>query len=312
MTYSSKGKKRVKDSNNRTKALDKYYTSPAVVRMVLEKLIAMLEAEGLDPAEYSYLEPCAGAAAFLDGLKDALPVADYQAFDIVPEDRRIKKTDFLKLKPRYSDQRIVIGNPPFGYKGGQAAAFINRCAEWAPVIAFVLPIQFRRYNMQKQIASDLKLIYSSDNLPKDAFTLEDRPYHVNSLFQIWVGEGSPLYEAHQDLRLTEPPPKKHEDFRLFIHNNTVRTLKYFDKDHYAWDFAVTRQGFYDYSERITDPAQLKPHVQYLFVKYINPRAREVFERLDFVNLARVNTSVLGFSNTDVVAAYTRLKAELGL
>ena len=115
----------------------------------------------------------------------------------------------------------------------------------------------------------------------------------------------------KDIRMYEPLPNKHPDFKLFIHNNTQETLKYFNKDEFKWDFAVYRQGFYDYKERITDPNKLQRHIQYLFIKYIDPVSKEVFDKMDFEKLSHTNTSILGFSNTDVVAEYIKIKKELG-
>lgn len=312
MEYSSKGTKRVKDSNNDNKKHDKYYTNANIVDGLIEVLKKLFNDHNMDLNKYIFLEPCAGGGAFLDGLERNLPGTKYKAFDILPEDSRIEKANFLEIDHKFNKKLISIGNPPFGYKGDLAKAFINKCSEWGPVVAFVLPIQFRRYNIQKLLNADLKLIYSSSDLPKKSFTLEGKPFDVRSMYQVWVTKQSGLFSDMEDLRLLHALPNKHEDFRLFIHNNTVDTLKYFDKSKYEWDFAVARQGFYDYSERITDPAKLKPHIQYLFVKYVNPVSKEVFNKIDFAKLSHSNTSVLGFSNTDVVAEYIRIKKENNL
>lgn len=310
MRYSSKGQARIKDSNNKSKILDKFYTQDHTVDIAISYLKEKCLEADIDLSEFIFLEPCAGKGAFLDGLERHLPTSQWEAYDIEPDDSRIVQKDFLTIPPRHSAKRISIGNPPFGYKGDLAIDFINRCADWGPIIAFVLPIQFRRYHTQKRVFPNLKLIFSSGNLPRDSFLLEDKAYHVNSLFQIWVDSLSPFFRQQKDLRLVKPLPNRHEDFILYIHNNTVDTLKYFDKDKYEWDFAVTRQGFYDYNERIHDPGQLKPHVQYLFVKYVDPISKTVFDQIDFEKLSHVNTAILGFSNTDLVAEYVRTKERL--
>ena len=108
----------------------------------------------------------------------------------------------------------------------------------------------------------------------------------------------------------KPLPNKDDDFTLYIHNNTVSTLKYFDKAKYEWDFAVPRQGFYDYNHKIINEHELKKNVQYLFVKYKNPIAKDIFSSLDFEKLSHTNTAILGYSNTDVVSEYNRIKKEL--
>lgn len=309
MEFSSKGIKKTKDSNNKSKQLDKFYTIPEVVNGVISFLLALFEKNRMDIKNFTFMEPCAGSGAFIDGLRLMIPDAEYIAFDINPERSDIEQADFLKLPPIFSQNRITIGNPPFGYKGSLASAFINKSSEWGPIVVFVLPIQFRRFNIQKKVFNNLKLIYSSTNLPKNSFILDGKPYNVNCLFQIWVDKFSGMFQKMEDLRLLEPLPNKHEDFQLYIHNNTVETLKFFDKKEYRWDFAVSRQGFYDYNQRITNPDDLKPHVQYLFVKYINPISKLVFDKMDFDKLSHANTSILGFSNTDVVAEYIKIKNE---
>lgn len=310
--YSSNGKKKIKDGNNASKKLDKFYTSPSAVDTVVDFIDSLFERNGYDISGYSFLEPCAGGGAFLDGIERRHPDSKCISFDIAPEDPRIEKADFLSMKPENDPKMIAIGNPPFGYKGDLAVSFINRCSEWCPIVVFVLPIQFRRYNIQKRVNGNLKLIYSSDDLPTDSFILEGKPYDVNCLFQIWVDVFSDLFRSCPNLRLLKPLPNRHPDFITYIHNNTIQTLKYFDKEIYQWDFAVARQGFYDYNHKITDPSELQRNVQYLFVKYKEPCSKTVFDNIDFEKLSHVNTAVLGFSNTDLVAEYVRVKKELGL
>ncbi len=68
----------------------------------------------------------------------------------------------------------------------------------------------------------------------------------------------------KDERIIAPPKIRHNDFITYIHNNTPHTLKYFNKEKYQWDFAVVRQGFYDYNEKITNANLLIKNRQYFF------------------------------------------------
>lgn len=308
--YSSKGGTRVKDSNDKDKELDKFYTNPDVVDKVVNILNDLFNKYDMNLEEFQFIEPSAGSGAFIDGLHRKFENPKVKAFDIEPEGENIEQANFLEKTPEHSMKNIIIGNPPFGYKGDLAAAFINKGSEWAPIVVFVLPIQFRRYNIQKQLYDNMMLIESTANLPRNSFTLSGKPYHVNCLIQVWVDKFSGYFTEEEDIRLYKPLPNRHEDFKLFIHNNTVGTLKFFNKDEYEWDFAVTRQGYYDYNNRITDPSELLEHVQYLFVKYVNPVSKEVFNHIDFEKLSKVNTSVPGFSNTDLVKEYTKVKKDI--
>ena len=205
---------------NKDKELDKFYTNPNIVDEVIDLLKTLFKENHLNIDEFNFIEPSSGAGAFIQGLNRNLEKPNIQTYDIEPEGENIIKADFLNVEPKYSGKNIVIGNPPFGYKGDLAVKFINKSAEWSPIIIFVLPIQFRRYNIQKKINDNLKLIKSSGNLPKNSFTLSGKAYNVNCLIQVWVDKFSGYFLNEKDIRLYKPLPNKHKDFKLFIHNNT--------------------------------------------------------------------------------------------
>lgn len=292
------------------KDMDKFYTNEDIADFVLKETFEYFKTHKINLATWKFLEPCAGGGAFLNALdKNGIESNKIVSYDIAPEDERISKANFLEVKPNKLKKQISIGNPPFGHRGKEAVNFINQSAKWADVIAFILPIQFRRYNVQKTINENLKLVYSSDNLPKNSFNFEGSKYNVNALFQIWVNKDDKRFSNMENIRLLKPLPNKHEDFKLFIYNNTPDALKYFDKNKFQWDFAVTRQGYYDYNQKITDPQKLKKNIQYLFVKYESEISKILFKKIDFEELSKTNTTVPGFSNTDLVAAYNILKEE---
>ncbi|AWX42766.1 DNA methylase [Metamycoplasma cloacale] len=283
--------------------LDQFYTSPLIVDIFLNKIIDL----NLINKNSYIIEPSAGDGKFIDGFQRYLPENDFIAFDIEKNHPLVNEQDFLKTNLLYSPNNIVIGNPPFGNRATLAVDFINHSAEFSDVICFVLPIQFKRWNVQKQINPELKLIYSSDNLPYNSFLLNNKPYNVNSFLQIWVRDRDNKFD---DLRIKEAPQNKHSDFSLYIHNNTKETLKYFDKQTYDWDFAVHRQGYYDYNKKILNESELITNRQYLFIKINNPIANEVFKHIDFDKLANSNTVVKGFSNTDLVKEYIEIKKNI--
>lgn len=306
--YSSLGNKKVKDSNNDNKKLDKFYTNVDIAEEVLALAMDFLARYDYSFGDFKILEPSAGNGAFIDALNSKGLKNDFLAYDIEPENDSIIKMDFLQT-PVIKDNFLVVGNPPFGYKAHLAISFINRSADWGDIVVFILPIQFRRYNVQKRIRQDLKLVLSSDNLPKNSFNFEQKKFNVNSMIQIWVKSDNCNFKDAEDLRLKSAPSRSHEDFDLFIHNNTKATLKYFDKSQYNWDFAVHRQGFYDYTLKITDPNLLEKHKQYLFIKYKDEISKTIINLMDFEILSQTNTSIPGFSNTDFVREYVKLKEE---
>lgn len=285
----------------RDRLLDQFYSSTDVVKQTLKVLKQKINLDNV-----IFIEPSAGCGNFINGIKEKFPNNKWLAFDLEPKQAYIKKQDFLELNLDYNENNITIGNPPFGHKAKLAIDFINKSFNYSDVVCFILPIQFRRYGVQKQIRKDVKLIYSSENLPDKSFIYLNKPYNVNCLIQIWIKDNK-KFKTKRDLRIKNPVPNNHKDFKLFIYNNTEITRKYFDKEAYQWDFAIHRQGYYDYSIKITNPKKLKTNRQYLFVKYIDPKSKEIFEKIDFVKLSNTNTSVNGFSNTDLVKEYVRIK-----
>lgn len=62
-----------------------------------------------------------------------------------------------------------------------------------------------------------------------------------------------------------------------------------------------RQGYYNYDEKIYNPKKLKHNRQYLFVKCKNEYLLNLIENVNFTELASRNTTVFGFSNSDLVS-----------
>ncbi len=218
--------------------------------------------------------------------------------------KAFKKKDYLLELIEFDKKRIIIGNPPFGHRGKLALDFLNKSLSEAPIVAFILPNLFKRYSIQKHIDKRAKLVLNAD-LEKNAFIFNERPYDVKCVFQIYMHKNIAL--NLKDERIIAPPKIRHNDFITYIHNNTPHTLKYFNKEKYQWDFAVVRQGFYDYNEKITNANLLIKNRQYFFIKAHSKEALRIIHKIDFNKLAHKNTQVLGFSTYDFVEEYCKLK-----
>ena len=48
----------------------------------------------------------------------------------------------------------------------------------------------------------------------------------------------------------------------------------------------------------------------LFIKIINPIAYDIFQKINFNLLANSNTTIRGFSNTDLVSEYIKIKESI--
>lgn len=148
---------------------DQFYTSPIVARDCVGKLKAIVT-DGV------WIEPSAGRGVFLDLVPSAI------GYDIDPKDPRIQQADFLETE--IPEGCVVFGNPPFGRQSSIANKFIAHAAEKASVIAFILPLSFSKPSMQRAFPLRYHLV-SSTRLPSDCFVVNDNPYNVPCVFQIW-------------------------------------------------------------------------------------------------------------------------------
>lgn len=281
---------------------DQFYTNPKIADKLVKKLFFLLP----NVKNKIFIEPAAGCGNFIDALiNHGIDEKNIIALDIDPKkDKRIKKKDYLKEHIEFNENHLIIGNPPFGRRGKMAIEFINKGLNEGNFVAMIVPKMFTRYSVQKQIKHDAKLIHQT-TLDKNIFLVNNKQYDVNSIFQIWVNKSTPNILAI-DQRIKKPLDNKIDDFSLFIHNNTKQTLKYFNKKKYKWDYAVARQGYYDYKKKIKTPNKLVENRQYLFIKPNNKKAEIILQKINFKKLANSkNTTILGFSNTDLISEYKK-------
>lgn len=279
--------------------LDKFYTQKHVSKQCYNFLHKQLNISD----EAIYLEPSAGAGSFLDLL------TNYVALDIAPEDERITKQDYLLYTTDKTDY-ITIGNPPFGNRSRLATDFFNKAASMSDVIAFIVPVSFMKWSVQKNLSANFAL-HSYMYLEPESFSSNGEPYSVRTVFQIWVKKGS-KYDDGINLRLTKQPPISHKDFNIWQYNATPQAIKYVEED---WEYATYRQGYHDYNKIFTkeDYTYIKEKMtgakkqQFFFIKPLTEDARNVILNMDFNALAERNTATPGFGKGDFVSYYTELK-----
>lgn len=285
--------------------LDKFYTSKDIAKKCVDLLHTFLTVSATD----KFLEPTAGNGAFLDYI------TNYEAYDLKPEDDRIKQQDIFTFVPNRTDY-ITIGNPPFGRRSKLAIDVFNTVSKYSNVVSFVVPISFLKYSIQKQLDNDFKLIHNWE-LPKHSFLVKNKPYNVNCVFQIWVRKDC-KYDIHPDIRLTRKPSMRCDDFKIWQYNATDSQFKNVEQD---WDIAVYRQGYKDYTKKFTQEdkdqviaemngSSTGTKIQFFFIKPMTDDAKRIINNIDFVKLAHKNTSIPGFGKADFVEYYLRLKQEL--
>ena len=151
--------------------LDQFFTPEPKAKELIKVVNSKYDLSQYD----NIIEPSAGAGAFFKNLPNAIGI------DLEPQIDGIIKQDFFDFKfPQ--GKTIVIGNPPYGKRGSLALKFINKCADYADVIAFVLPRGFMRSALQNSVDTRLHLTHYE---MLENFELPNgETYKVKSVFQI--------------------------------------------------------------------------------------------------------------------------------
>ena len=269
--------------------LDKFYTKSNIA----EQCFCFLQKHYPFISNEYFLEPSAGSGNFLPYLKQ------YDAFDIKPEGENIKQADFLTLTLSRNDY-VTIGNPPFGKRSKLAIDFFNHAAKYSKIIAFIVPVSFMKWSVQKELDKDFNLL-AYQYLPENSFTNNGKDFSVRCVFQIWTKE-----PIKHNLRLLKSPPTKHKDFNLWQYNATPEAMKYIDEN---WKYALYRQGYKDYSKIFIRKdydkilQDMKQNRQFFFIEPLTEQAKQFVLTADFEGLALRNTSTPGFGKADFVSYY---------
>jgi predicted RNA methylase len=273
------------------KELDQFFTNPTVALQCAKVIKKYINPEYI-------IEPSAGGGALIDAAKEVFSHINMVAFDIDPKRSDIKKRNFLSLyRPAtHNKTTVVFANPPFGHKAALAIKFLNHAAEMADTLAFILPLQLRKWSAQSKVDATLKLVYD-EILPENSFIFDDSSYNVRCCFQIWRRAG------RKNLRLKNPPTTSHPDFKMWQYNNTKTALHVFNN---KFDFAVPRQGYADYSRRETARGMCEKTTQWILFAAKNKKILTRLKRLDFNQLSLKNTTTPGFGKADVVQLYSGL------
>jgi len=131
---------------------------------------------------FTFVEPSAGTGAFYN----LLPKDNRIGIDVDRFSNEYIQHDFLTWEPP-KGKFVAIGNPPFGYRGWLALAFINKVAEFCDYAGFILPMSFQSdgKGCPKHRVNGMKLAHS-EKLPHDVFVTPEGKYmNVNALWQIW-------------------------------------------------------------------------------------------------------------------------------
>lgn len=277
-------------------SLDQFYTRNEIAILCWQHFTDVLPTLNKTINDVYFVEPSAGTGAFYQ----LLPPDNRLGIDLVPKCNGVKAQDFFSVTslPYTPNETAIIGNPPFGKRGKLAMAFFNHAAYLADIVAFILPLTFRKFAVHKYLDSRMRYI-SKLILPKDAFILDSgKHFSVNTEFQIWTR----LPSEHKDMRESKPLPICHQDFHIWQYNNTNTSLKVFNNE---FDFAVPCQGWQDYSRKETDEKKCEKNKQWILLKAKDPIVLERLMQIDYERLAQeCATAIPGFRKADLVKEYS--------
>jgi len=278
--------------NVRNDGLDKFYTIPSIA----------LECINIVGSKYDWLsweliiEPSAGNGSFFTQI----PSDNKIGLDIEPGHPDIKECDFFKYKPQSVRKKpiLVIGNPPFGKVSSLAIRFFNHSAEWADVIAFIIPRTFRRISVQNKLNKYFHLIHDIEVRTNPCSF--NPPMMVKCCFQIWEKRSNlrtivKLETTHPDWDflhfgpnddMGQPTPPDGADFAIRAYGGKCGEIKdtqlelkilrpkswHWIKSHIDKDMLISRFNMLDYSNSLNTARQNsmgKGELVTLYNDYIN-------------------------------------------
>jgi hypothetical protein len=160
----------------REAGLDQFYTIPAIAERCIQHVGNRYRWSNWGLV----VEPSAGNGSFLTQI----PTEKRIGMDLSPQHPDIIRQDFFEYTPPRMDAPIlVIGNPPFGRICSLAIKFFQHAAQWADVIAFIVPRTFRRISVHNKLPRSLHLVWDED-IPSEPCSFEP-PMAAKCCFQIW-------------------------------------------------------------------------------------------------------------------------------
>jgi hypothetical protein len=215
-------------------SLDQYYTRPEVAQYCLSLLTNYL-----GKTDYTFVEPSAGCGAFLDNS------LTWEAYDLEPKHESVVKSDFFDIYDL--ENKIVVGNPPFGFASSLALKFINHSEKYgATVIAFILPKTFKKVLFQEKVSHNLSVALEVD-LPDNSFILNGVVYNVPCVFQIWVRKPREVLKFNKYLEKGNP-----EDYDFTIRRVGGRAGKVISLDEFTASSSLYVKGDLNLIEKYQD------------------------------------------------------------
>jgi hypothetical protein len=218
--------------------MDQFYTNLDIAEKCYELLNKYIDVSIYD----KILEPSAGKGSFFN----LLPEMKREGIDLDPKCKDVKKMNFFDYSYDNNLKYLVIGNPPFGRVSSIAIKFFNKAAEFADVIAFIIPRTFMKTSIHNKLDLNFELIYN-EILPLEPCCFTPK-MNAKCCFQIWKKTNTPrkiikLELTHSDFEFISFGPKD-------INNQPTVPKNY--------DFAILAYGGKCGKIKIGDLSKLRP------------------------------------------------------
>ena len=175
------------------------------------------------------IEPSAGSGSFSN-------LINCIAFDIEPKNDKIIKQNYLELETsEYADKKVlVIGNPPFGRQSSLAIKFINKSAEFADTIAFILPKSFKKESLLNKLDKHLFL--------KEVYELPNTKFFFEKRKELRTKEKLPIVD---DFSFVKPEEADCSIRRVGFYTGKIEGLEVSASSHYfvKWNTATAKDNY---------------------------------------------------------------------
>lgn len=178
--------------NTRVTGKEQYYTPANLSLEIIQRVCRNIE----DPTSRVFLEPAGGTGSFIEAAKE-FGFSQIESMDIEPKHSQVREQDFLEAKLKLSNA-VCVTNPPFGRNNSLSIPFFNKAAEYADIIAFIVPRSWRKWSVLNRLNLSFHLV-DDWNLDIDYVDEEGNPTHgvgkLRTCVQVW---------KRNELKLREP------------------------------------------------------------------------------------------------------------
>ena len=223
-----------------------------------------------------------------------MPADRRTGYDLEPKYPGIIEKDWFHIVPDFrTENRVVVGNPPFGYHSKVAIPFFNHAAAMADTVAFIVPGSWKRFTKQSRLDNRMSLFYY-EKLSSDSFYRPNgEDYTSQCIFQIW-------HKYHPLCKRAAKPETTHPDFKISRLSLREKSLSVWD----TYDMLIPRVRRSLPYPRLTTPDMPQNKEYHAFTVC----SGEVLERLktfDFESIAEryASRESYEFLGSDVIRAY---------